>query len=299
MEMHQVRYFLAVSRTLNFTRAAEECNVSQPSLTKAIQKLEEELGGQLFRRERGLTHLTDLGRLMLPHLEQTYAAAQAARSLADQMRRADHAPLTVGMADTIFLDDISGLLREVGRVFPGLHVTLIHAPQEELAEAALKGDVEVAVLARTTTLPDRIALRALFAEGLRIVVRHDHPFAGRDSIALSELDGQAWVLRQGCPFTEGFQRRCRDGGLTLDQRHSGRSDYSVQQLVLAGLGLAPCWDGTPLLPGLTSVAVIDAGVEREVSMATVAGRRYSPACDALVRLVRSRSWERAPLAASA
>ena len=83
MEMHQVRYFLAVARTRNFTRAAEECNVSQPSLTRAIQKLEGELGGPLFRREHSLSHLTDLGRIMLPHLEQTYAAAQAAKSLAE------------------------------------------------------------------------------------------------------------------------------------------------------------------------------------------------------------------------
>ena len=88
MEMHQVRYFLAVARTRNFTRAAEECNVSQPSLTRAIQKLEGELGGPLFRREHSLSHLTDLGRIMLPHLEQTYGAAQAAKSLAVSARAA-------------------------------------------------------------------------------------------------------------------------------------------------------------------------------------------------------------------
>lgn len=295
MEMHQVRYFLAVCRTLNFTRAAEECHVAQPSLTKAIQKLEEELGGQLFRRERGLTHLTDLGRLMLPHLEQTYAAAQAARSLADAMKRADHAPLTVGMADSIFLDDLSGLLHEVGRVFPGLHVTLVHAPQTEIVEASLKGELEIAVLARTEDLPDRLAIRALFSEGLRVVVRADHPFAGRTAVTLGELDGQAWIVRQGCPFTDGFQRRCRDGGLALDLRHTGRSDYTVQQLVLAGLGLAAGWDGTPLLPGLAAVALVDAEIQRDVSVGTVAGRRFSPACEALIRLVRARSWLREPM----
>jgi len=63
MEMHQVRYFLAVARTLNFTRAADECNVSQPSLTRAIKQLEAELGGDLFRRERP-TQLTELGQRM-------------------------------------------------------------------------------------------------------------------------------------------------------------------------------------------------------------------------------------------
>ncbi|MET0278280.1 MAG: LysR family transcriptional regulator, partial [Pseudorhodoplanes sp.] len=61
MEMHQVRYFLAVARTLNFTRAAEECHVAQPSLTRAIKLLEGELGGDLFRRERPRAMLTALG----------------------------------------------------------------------------------------------------------------------------------------------------------------------------------------------------------------------------------------------
>ena len=72
MEMHQVRYFLAVARALNFTRAAEECNVAQPSLTRAIQQLEEEFGGDLFRRERPHAQLTDLGRRMVPLMQQCY-----------------------------------------------------------------------------------------------------------------------------------------------------------------------------------------------------------------------------------
>jgi Bacterial regulatory helix-turn-helix protein, lysR family len=66
MEMHQVRYFLAVAQELNFSRAAEKCNVSQPSLSRAIQQLEGELGGPLFRRERHLTHVTELGEMVRP-----------------------------------------------------------------------------------------------------------------------------------------------------------------------------------------------------------------------------------------
>ena len=82
MEMHQVRYFLAVARTLNFTRAAEECNVAQPSLTRAIKLLEGELGGDLFRRERPRAMLTPLGERMYPLLKQCYDSAQSARALA-------------------------------------------------------------------------------------------------------------------------------------------------------------------------------------------------------------------------
>ena len=81
MEMHQIRYFLAVAETLNFTRAAEECHVAQPSLSRAIRKLEEELGGDLFRRERNRTHLTDLGRAMQPLLHQAFESAAAAATV--------------------------------------------------------------------------------------------------------------------------------------------------------------------------------------------------------------------------
>jgi DNA-binding transcriptional LysR family regulator len=80
MEMHQVRYFVAVSRTLNFTRGADECNVTQPSLTRAIKQLEAELGGDLFRRERPAAQLTELGQRMHPLLKQCYEAAVGARS---------------------------------------------------------------------------------------------------------------------------------------------------------------------------------------------------------------------------
>ena len=86
MEMHQVRYFLAVADLLNFTKAANSCNVSQPSLTRAIKLLEEEFGGQLFHRERANTHLTELGRTVRPHLQQVYDKAHTAKQLAKDLK---------------------------------------------------------------------------------------------------------------------------------------------------------------------------------------------------------------------
>src|SRR3712207_1377866 len=101
MEIHEIRYFLAVCRTLNFTRAAEQCNVSQPALTRAIQKLEGELGGLLFSRERASTHLTELGRLMQPHLEEVLARTAAAREQAGRFLRLESAHLRLGVMCTI------------------------------------------------------------------------------------------------------------------------------------------------------------------------------------------------------
>ena len=96
MEMHQVRYVLAVADELNFTRAAEACHVSQPALSRAVQQLEGELGGQLFARERGDTHLTELGRMVLPHLEQVYAEVQQAKHRAKAFLQLERTPLKLG-----------------------------------------------------------------------------------------------------------------------------------------------------------------------------------------------------------
>ena len=82
LTLRAARFFLAVARALNFTRAAEECHVAQPSLTRAIRQLEGELGGDLFRRERPQAQLTELGQRMLPLLKQCYDSAVSARSVA-------------------------------------------------------------------------------------------------------------------------------------------------------------------------------------------------------------------------
>src|SRR5258705_11765496 len=97
MEMHQVRYFLAVTRTLNFTRAADECNVTQPSLTRAIKQLEAELGGDLFRRERAAAQLTELGQRMHPLLKQCYDTATGARQLASAFKRGEVGGLRISL----------------------------------------------------------------------------------------------------------------------------------------------------------------------------------------------------------
>ncbi len=98
MDLTQIRYLLSLARTLNFTRAAEACNVTQPALTKSIQRLEEELGGPLLLRERSLTRLTALGQALLPLPEQTFAAAERAKEHVAGMKRQAASPLRVGFA---------------------------------------------------------------------------------------------------------------------------------------------------------------------------------------------------------
>src|ERR1700730_9652532 len=89
LEMHHIRYFLALSETLNLTKAAERCNVSQPALSRAIKALETELGGEFLRRDPTLSQLTDLGQRMLHIMRQCSETALAAKMAAASIRKGE------------------------------------------------------------------------------------------------------------------------------------------------------------------------------------------------------------------
>jgi DNA-binding transcriptional LysR family regulator len=101
MEMSQIRYVLAAAKTLNFTKAARDCNVSQPALTKAIKVLEQELGAPLFHREGKRVLLNDFGQSMVPNLQKVIDGAEAARNLADSYRLLNQVPVRLGVMSTV------------------------------------------------------------------------------------------------------------------------------------------------------------------------------------------------------
>src|SRR6516165_12833946 len=124
MEMHQVRYFLAVADELNFTRAAEKCNVSQPSLSRAIQLLEGEFGGQLFRREYSHTHLSELGKMVRPYLETVYNAAVRAKQLSRDVSKLKRIPFKLGIISTIPPNRLVHLIAALHAPYEGLEMTV-------------------------------------------------------------------------------------------------------------------------------------------------------------------------------
>ncbi len=290
MEMHQVRYFLAVCRTLNFTKAAEECNVAQPSLTRAVQKLEEELGGPLFHRERANTHLTELGRMMLPHLEQTFTAAQAAKSLAVSVRKGEVAPLRLGIDSSVRADSVIATLADLRKSIKGFELTLGSGPSLEIIDEVLEGDFDLVVTGQKGDLPDRMRSWVLFREPCNVMVSKDHRFAKKKAVAIHELEGEPIIERTGCCLTPAFRALCEAAGVMPDVRHRAATEEHLQHLVLAGFGCGIVPRTLPVAAGLVSVPLEGNTLEREVVVATVAGRRFSLAADAFVKVVRARDW---------
>ena len=168
MEMHQIRYFLAVSRTLNFARAADECNVTQPSLTRAIKQLEAELGGDLFRRERPAAQLTKLGQRMHPLLRQCYEAAVGARSLASSFKGGKVGTLRIAISDAVDLALLIPHLEQLKRLFNTLEFKLLRGNSRQIGEYLKKGEAELGIAVELDKDWDRLDSWPLFTEGFQL-----------------------------------------------------------------------------------------------------------------------------------
>ena len=289
MEMHQVRYFLAVSHTLNFTRAAEECHVAQPSLTRAVKLLEEELGASLFRRERKLTHLTEFGERMLPYLRQCYESAQSAKLLAGSIRTGALAPLNLALSRTVDLAILTPVLMDLAANFPGLTLKFLRGSTEEISEILKKGEAEIAVSGTIRNKWDRLDSWSLFSEQLMLVVPANHPLAQSETIDLSDLNDEPLLTRPYCEdYASSEQILCRDR--TALGTHELATDDDVIKLAEAGFGIGILPASTSLPASLRRKALRGAELERSVYLYNVAGRGRSTACTALMKCLRARDW---------
>ena len=290
MEMHQIRYFLAVCDELNFTRAAERCNVTQPALTRAIQKLEEELGGLLFRRERNLTHVTDLGQLMRPHLEQVLSETEAARSTASSFLKLKEAPLNLGIMCTIGPLRFIGFLNRFRTDNPGIELTMLEATPARLSELLTEGALDLAVMAKPEAFDERFVVQPLYRERFVVAFPPGHKFESRNALTVEDIAGESYLSRINCEYRDHLRSLCSERDVDIHVTYRSEREDWIQTMVTAGMGICFLPEFSPMLPGLRNRLLIDPEVARDVALVTVAGRRYSPAVATFIRAIRAYRW---------
>ena len=290
MEMQQVRYFVALADTLNFTRAAEKCNVSQPALTRAIQQLEHEFGGPLFHRERGNTHLSELGRMMLPYLQTVDEQTKAAREQARAVKKLEHARLTIGTMCTIGPQMVAELMIRFQAAHPNVEVRVIDAGAPQMVELLEKGELEVAIVGVPGELPESLHQLPVFEERFVIVLPQNHRLVAHDQIRAAELDKEPYVSRSNCEVFEPVRKELNSRGVYLRQVFSSPRDDWVQGMIQAGLGLGFFPEFSVTYPDLVVRPMIDPTFYRTVYLATVRGRPHSPAVGAFVQEARRFPW---------
>jgi DNA-binding transcriptional LysR family regulator len=290
MEMHEIRYFLAVCETLNFTRAAERVNVTQPALTRAIQKIEDELGGLLFRRERGRTHLTDFGQLLRPRLEEVIKHSEAVKSAARSFLKLDDAPLKLGVMCTIGPLRFMSFLARFRADHPGVQLSLVEGVPERLSEQLLAGELDVAIMAQPGAFDERLDLRPLYREPYVIAFPPGHRFESMNAVPVAAVAGEDYLLRMNCEYKHHIGDMCRRHGFNTARVYRSEREDWIQAMVLAGMGVTFLPAYSPLIAGLQTRVVVDPEIAREVALVSIAGRRFSPAVASFVRAVRSYKW---------
>ncbi|MDP1738858.1 MAG: LysR family transcriptional regulator [Caulobacter sp.] len=290
MEMQQVRYFLALSRTLNFTRAAEQSNVTQPALTRAIQQLEAELGGPLFHRERQNTHLSELGRMMLPYLEGIQAQSDAARSQARSLKTLEKATLHIGAMCTVGPAIISDLIIAFRAANPSVELRVSDMSAGALMDRLGSGDLDLGLVGLPDPLDMRFHSLPLFQERFVVAVSRDHRFATQNVVQAQELHDEAYINRASCEYFDHARDQFHERGVFMRQVFSSERDDWVQGMIKAGLGLGFIPEFSVSDPDLVVRRLIDPGFERTIMLVTVRGRPHSPAVGAFVRQARAFKW---------
>jgi DNA-binding transcriptional LysR family regulator len=291
MEMHQVRYFLSVARTLNFTKAADDCNVAQPSLTRAIKQLESELGGDLFRRERPV-QLTELGQRMQPLLQQCFEAASGARSLAASLKSGEIGALRIALTHSIDLALLIPYLDQIKRQFNRLDFRFLRGDARQVGEYLKSGEAELGIAAELGSDWERLDVWPLFTEGFEVVVNGGHALAGRDSIAFEDLRSEQLLSRRYCEHADRINDSLREHGLDVERRHEISSERDLIELLEADIGVAvvPHTANMPKTLKRSTVDGLDA--RRTVHLYGVAGRERTAVASAVMRMLRGADWEK-------
>jgi DNA-binding transcriptional LysR family regulator len=290
MEMHEIRYFLAAAETLNFHRAAERCSVTQPALTRAIQKLETELGGHLFRRERNHVHLTDFGQLMRPHLDEILDRTGTARHVARSFLRLEAAPLTLGVMCTIGPLRFVAFLNLFRDLEPGIAVTVIEGVPSRLTELLLKGKLDIALMAQPEPFDRRLAIEPIYAERFGLAFCTGHPFETRNALHLSDVEGMPYLDRINCEFAGHIEHLCEARGIRIQVAYRSEREDWIMAMVAAGMGLCFAPEFSARLPGVSHRPVAGPDVVRQVSLVSVKGRPLSPASSTFAGAVRDYDW---------
>jgi LysR family hydrogen peroxide-inducible transcriptional activator len=238
MEMHQLRYFVAVARSGNFSRAADECHVAQPSLSQQILKLEDEVGERLFERTRRRAILTPAGTLFLPHVLNILEAAERGRQEIREMGGQVRGKIVLGALPTIapyFLPEIIRLFREK---YPGAELILYEQTTDQLLRNLEENEIDLAIVSDAPTNPN-IQVEQLFSEELLLCLPMDHTLVHQKSVVAADLRQEKFILMHDshCLGAQA-QEFCQSKGFKPRISCHSAQVGTVLAMVKAGLGIS-------------------------------------------------------------
>jgi len=238
MELHQLRYMVAVAKTGNFSRAAERCHVAQPSLSQQIQKLEDELGQRLFNRLKRGVKLTEAGESFLPRAMRILEEVAAAHREAEDAQALVRGTVTVGALPTIAPYLLPGVIAQFSEKYPGIEVVVQEDTTARLLKMATSFEVDMAIM----SLPiDEAGLEVekLFTEELLLAVPMNHALAKKKSVRVADLESERFILmKEGHCLGDQVLGFCNRRNFQPKVSCRSAQMETVQALVATGLGIS-------------------------------------------------------------
>jgi DNA-binding transcriptional LysR family regulator len=284
----RLAYFAGVARTEHVTRAAQEMQVPQSTLSRALVRLERDLGVELFARHGRTVSLTPAGRTFLTSVERALAEVERA---AEEVR-ADVDPasgkVAFGFLHTMGFETVPGLIRAFRVDHPRVRFSLVQNYGEAMIERLRAGELDLCLTSPVPDAPDLVA-RRLDEQRLRLVVPDDHRLASRKRVRLAEAAEEAFVtLEPGYGLRRITDDLCRQAGFRPRIAFEGEEAETLRGLVAAGLGVALLPPPAVPRPGVAELTVTAPRAAREIGVAWRAGIPDTPPVAAFKRFLLSR-----------
>jgi LysR family hydrogen peroxide-inducible transcriptional activator len=238
MEFHQLRYVCAIAETGSFSRAAERCQVAQPSLSQQVLKLEQDLGAKLFDRLGRSIRITEAGRAFLPHARSILAQMEAARSSVAAKNADVRGSVAVGIIPTIAPFLMPRYTTAFAKKYPDAKLRIVEETTPLLVNALRDLTIDLAILALPLRHKD-LQFFPIRTEPLFAALPRNHPRAAADSLALKNLRGESFVmLRDGHCFRDLSLATCTHARITPNIAFESDQFSSVLGMVAAGVGIS-------------------------------------------------------------
>ena len=241
MEIHTLRNFLAVAREENMTRAAQYLHVTQPTLSKQIQSLEEELGKKLFVRHSFRIELTEEGRLLRRRAEDLVSMADKITGEFTALDDVTGGDIFFGLAESYQIRYLAREIKRFKEIYPGLRYHISSGDTEQVTEKLDKGVLDFAVLAEEPDMTKYHALLLPQTDIWGLVMPADHPLAKKKSIHAEDMVGMPlFCSEQG--WMRDIPRWCGEKMEALHLEGTFRLPYNASLFVKEGLGFLLTFD---------------------------------------------------------
>lgn len=237
MTLNELRYIVAVAQEGNFRRAAERVFVSQPALSLAIQKLEEELGVQIFERSRTAVSMTPTGELIVAQAQRALEEVAQIREIASQGKDQLVGTLRLGVIYTVGPYLLPALIPILKRKAPQMPLEMEENLTANLEVQLINGRLDAIIIALPFGGPG-IATLPLYDEDFNVVVPLDHPWAKKKHIKTAELGNEkVLLLSSGHCFSNQVREACSELNSSTDSTQQGNSLETIRNMVASGLGI--------------------------------------------------------------